>query len=39
MRWLKSKAQEFGPPEGGAYDFIALNSQNTTAAPDDSDDD
>jgi hypothetical protein len=39
MRWRKSKAEEFGPPEGVAYDFIALNSQNTTAAPHDSDDD
>jgi hypothetical protein len=39
MRWRKSKIQEYGPPQDFAYDFIALNSQNTTAAPDDSDND
>ncbi|KAL2008289.1 hypothetical protein VTN00DRAFT_8271 [Thermoascus crustaceus] len=38
-RWLKSKAQEFGPPDDGVYDFIELNSQKVAAAPDDSDDD
>ena len=38
-RWLRSKDGEFGPPLGVAYDFIALNSQNTTAASDNSDDD
>lgn len=30
MRWLKSKAEEYGPPWGGdgfRYDFIELNSQ------------
>lgn len=38
MRWLKSKAREFGPPEDGVYDFIELNSQKIAAAPDNSGD-
>jgi hypothetical protein len=38
MRWLKSKARDFGPPNDGVYDFIELNSQKIAAAPDDSDD-
>jgi hypothetical protein len=35
-RWLRSKAQEFGPPDGH-YDFIKLNSEKIVTVSDDSD--
>ena len=32
MRWLKSKAREFGSVTGDVYDFIELNAQTTAGA-------
>lgn len=34
-RWRRIKAQEFGGPDGGAYDFVKLNSDKATRVADD----